>query len=76
MDRKYDLFEKFSDGSLMWKGAITGLDNALRKLRELAATTMNECCVMHLPDQAVIASLNVPLENDSTLASEDRNADL
>ncbi len=58
MDRQYDLFEKFPDGSMIWKGTVAGHENAIRKLQELAGTTGNECCVMHLPTKAVIASMN------------------
>jgi hypothetical protein len=58
VDRVYDIFEKYPDGSLMWITSIAGHENAIRRLRELAASTPNECCVMHLPTQAVIATLN------------------
>jgi hypothetical protein len=58
MDRLYDLFEKYPDGSLLWNSSVAGHENAIRKLRELAETTTNECCVMHLPTKTVIASMN------------------
>jgi hypothetical protein len=64
MDRQYDLFEKFPDGSMIWKGNFVGLENAMQKLQEFATTTENECCLMHLPTKAVIASMNVPNGND------------
>jgi hypothetical protein len=65
MDRKYDLFENFSDGSLMWKCTVAGHENAIRKLQEFAATTTNECFLMHLPEKAIIATMNVASENGS-----------
>jgi hypothetical protein len=58
MDRTYDLFQKLPDGSLIWQTSVTGHENAIRKLEELAKSTTNECCVMHLPTKAVIASMN------------------
>jgi hypothetical protein len=35
MDREYDLFEVFADGSLIWRDSVTGHENAIRRLREL-----------------------------------------
>jgi hypothetical protein len=67
MDRQYDLFEKFPDGSMIWKGTIAGHTEAIRKLQELAADTTNECCVMHLPTKAVIASMNVSKSEDTPI---------
>ena len=63
VDRKYDLFEKFPDGAIIWKGTVAGHENAIRKLQEFAATTENEYCLMNLPTEAVIASMNVPNGN-------------
>jgi hypothetical protein len=60
VDREYDLFEKFPDGSLIWKTCVAGHDNAIHELQELAETTLNECCLMDLPTKTVIASMNVP----------------
>jgi hypothetical protein len=64
VDRQYDLFEKFPDGRLMWKSMVVGRENAIQKLQEFAATTPNECFVMHLPEKTVIASMNIPDGND------------
>ncbi len=32
MDRDYDLFEVFPDGSLIWRGSVTGHEKAIRRL--------------------------------------------
>jgi hypothetical protein len=58
MDRTYDLFEKYPDGTMMWKDSISGHEIAIRKLQELAAKTLNECCLMHLATNSVIARMN------------------
>jgi hypothetical protein len=58
MDREYDLFEKFPDGSLLWRGVVLGRENAIRKLQELAAKTPNECYAMHLATNEILASMN------------------
>ena len=60
MDRSYDLFEIFPDGSAVWKGVVVGQEEAIRKLQELAARTTNEMRVMHVPSNSVIATLNAP----------------
>jgi hypothetical protein len=58
MEREYDLFEHFPDGSLMCRETVSGHENAIGKLRELAARTKNEVRVMHLPTETLIASMN------------------
>jgi hypothetical protein len=60
MDRSYDLFEIFPDGSALWRGAVVGHEDAIRKLKELATTTTNEMRLMHVPTKTVIATLNAP----------------
>jgi hypothetical protein len=57
MDRVYDLFEKLPDGSLVWRETVVGHEAAIAKLKDLAAKTSNECCVMYLVDKALIATL-------------------
>jgi len=58
MDRTYDLFEKFSNGQWLWKGTEVWQDNAINKLRELAAETDNKCCVIYLPEKTLIVAMN------------------
>jgi hypothetical protein len=41
MNRKYDLFEKFPDGSSLWRVCVLGLDGTRRHLQELAKTSKN-----------------------------------
>jgi hypothetical protein len=60
LEGDYDLFEKMPDGGLLWRRSVTGRENAIRALIELAAKTENEVCVMHLLTQSVVATLNVP----------------
>jgi hypothetical protein len=58
MDRDYDLFEHFPDGTLLWRETVSGHEDAIRKLRELAAKTKNEVRVMHIPTNTIIAIMN------------------
>ena len=59
MEKDYDLFERSKDHSLVWHGCVHGLENARRKLQQLAKTTTNECSVIHLPSRQVVALANI-----------------
>lgn len=59
MEREYDLFEVLPDGSAIWKEAVHGHENAIRRLQELSAQTVNEVRVMHLATKTLIAAMNV-----------------
>jgi hypothetical protein len=58
MDRDYDLFEVFSDGTQIWRDCVTGHESAIRRLIELAELTPNEVRVMHILTNSLIAVLN------------------
>jgi hypothetical protein len=60
MDREYDLFEIFPDGSALWRHTVTGREEAIKRLQELSTQTTNEVRLIHLPTSTLIASLNVP----------------
>jgi hypothetical protein len=60
MTRNYDLFEILPDGSPIWKELVSGHDEAIRKLQELAKQTKNEVRVMHLATKTIIAAMNAP----------------
>ena len=57
MDRDYDLFEVFPDGTQIWRDSVTGHEKAIRGLHELAALTENEFRVMHIATSSLIASM-------------------
>jgi hypothetical protein len=42
MRREYDIFEKFTDGSTLWRACVSGRFEAHRKTRELAEHSANE----------------------------------
>ena len=58
MERSYDLFEKMEDGSLIWRGAVCGLDAGIAELKKLASETPNELHLMYLATQSVVAKMN------------------
>jgi len=58
MEREYDLFE-VSEGTLLWRCRVSGLENARLKLHELVKSTDNECFMINLQTREVIIRLNV-----------------
>jgi hypothetical protein len=63
MDRKYDLFERLPDGSLVWRAAIVGRNKALRQLEVFSGETFNEVRLVDLPTGSLLATLNVPKQS-------------
>ena len=57
MDRTYDIFEKMSDGAVMWCVAVSGHDAAIRKLKEMAAQSHNEFELRHVATNSVVATI-------------------
>jgi hypothetical protein len=41
MTREYDLFERFSDGSSLWRGCVIGIENTRHHLEQLARKSKN-----------------------------------
>lgn len=60
MDRTYDIFEIHPDRTPIWKGAVTGHEEVVRKLHELSGKIRNELRMMHVPTQTLIAVVNPP----------------
>jgi hypothetical protein len=47
MHHKYDLFEKFPDGSSLWRACVIGLEGARRHMSDLARRSTNQFYAMH-----------------------------
>jgi hypothetical protein len=58
VERTYDIFEKMSDGSMLWRVAVPGHEAALHKLQEMAAKSASEFQLRHLPSNTLIATIN------------------
>ena len=58
MSRTYDLFEVMPDGDLIWRTTITGYEDAIDKLQQVADGSANEFRLMHLPTKTLIATIN------------------
>jgi hypothetical protein len=50
MKRDYDIFEKFSDGSTIWRAWTTGQFETERKIRELAEHSANDFFAVDIQD--------------------------
>jgi hypothetical protein len=42
MTREYDLFERFPDGSSLWRACVSGLGNTRHQLEKLAQKSQNK----------------------------------
>ena len=62
MDRdsfdEYDLFERFTEGSVVWRVYVRGIQNAVAKLKELGCLSTNEHFAIHTLTNAVVARVN------------------
>jgi hypothetical protein len=58
MDLEYDIFERFPDGTSVWRAFAEGLDNARSKLDELSQRSANEFFIFHAPTKRIIARSN------------------
>jgi hypothetical protein len=61
MERTYDIFEKMSDGSLVWRAVVPGREAAMCKLQEMAAQSANQFQLKDLASDTLIATMNTPL---------------
>ena len=55
MKREYDLFEKFSDGSSLWRDSVPGLEITRLRLQELAQKSENQFYAISLTTGEVLA---------------------
>ena len=54
MDSDYDIFEKLPNGKVIWRFAVTGLDNAVAQFEQIAAISANEVFVVQVDTQEVV----------------------
>jgi len=47
-NNKYDLFEKFPDGSSLWRACVIGLDGARLHMSDLAQRSPNQFYALHV----------------------------
>lgn len=58
MEREYEIFE-LSDGTPLWRGHASGLQEARLMLQQISKDTRNECFAMHLSTREIVARMNI-----------------
>lgn len=56
MHREYDVFEKFPDGSHVWRAFVKGLIEARACVEELSQSSPNEFYAIHTPSKEIVAN--------------------
>jgi hypothetical protein len=54
MKHKYDLFEKFPDGSSLWRACVVGLEGTRQYMFDLARRSPNQFYAMHLESGKIV----------------------
>jgi hypothetical protein len=55
MRRDYEVFEKFSDGSTLWRASVNGQFEAQRKMQEFREHSENEFFILHVVEPHFIS---------------------
>ncbi len=58
MEREYEIFELL-DGSPLWRGHASGLQQVRLMLHQICKDSGNECFAMHLSTKEIVARMNV-----------------
>lgn len=58
VDRDYDIFERFPDGTVVWRDFVNGLEAARAKLDLLGGRCANEFFAMYVPTKEITARVN------------------
>jgi hypothetical protein len=54
MHNKYDLFERFPDGSSLWRACVIGLESTRLHMCDLAQRSSNQFYAMHLVSGKIV----------------------
>jgi hypothetical protein len=54
MNHKYDLFEKFPDGSSLWRACVIGLEGTQRHMCDLAQRSPNQFYAMDVVSGRIV----------------------
>jgi hypothetical protein len=57
VDREYDVFEIFPDGTHIWRAFVRGLVDARARVVELSDSSPNEFYAIHTPTKEVVANI-------------------
>ena len=64
MYRKYDLFEKFPDGSSLWRACVQGLEGTRLHMRELARNSGNQFYAIEMVSGKIVHTKSERVELD------------
>jgi hypothetical protein len=68
MRRDYDIFEKFTDGSTLWRICVRGRYEATRKMQELAERSDNEFLLIDIQAERFLPAAVKAKYNELPLA--------
>lgn len=60
MRRDFDVFEKFSDGSTLWRATVRGRFEAQRKMDELSERSENQLYMLDIQEQSLLSPVSSP----------------
>jgi hypothetical protein len=63
LEYNFDIFEKFPDGKIQWRGCVASLAEAQLKLGRLAKWSKNDFYATDLASGAVVASASAGRKN-------------
>jgi len=55
MKHQYDLFEKFPDGSSLWRACVIGLQATLSHMSDLAQRSQNQFYALHIKSGKLVS---------------------
>jgi hypothetical protein len=59
MRHDYDVFEKFPDGSTLWRACVAGQYEARRKMNELAEYSDNEFFLIDIQTEVTLSPVSI-----------------
>ena len=62
----YDIFEKFPDGSTLWKACVRGRFDAQRKIDELAERSENKFFMIDIQDHLLARPVLAPMKSKAS----------
>jgi hypothetical protein len=74
MSPKYDLFERFADGSSLWRASVISLEGARLHMRDLAVKSSNQFYAMHVATGRVEFLKHRPGNIPASLKAENQSS--
>jgi len=65
--RDFDIFEKFPDGSTLWRACVRGRFEAQRKMDELAERSENQFYMIDIQDHVLSPPVLAPVKSKPSI---------